>query len=49
MRIGSNQFINFSDYHILFSKDDQLKIVLESDSDSGFLHTFGPGGLGMQV
>ena len=48
MRTGSNQFINFSDYHILFSKDDQLKIVLENDSDSGFLHTFGPGGQGMQ-
>ena len=48
MRIDGNQFINFNDYHIRFSKDDQLKIVLESDQNSGFIHSFGPGGLGMQ-
>ncbi len=48
MRVDGNQFINFNDYHIQFSKDDQLKLVLESDPDSGFLHTFGPGGQGMQ-
>lgn len=48
MRIDGNQFINFNDYHIPFSKDDQLKIVLESDPDSSFKHSFGPGGLGMQ-
>ena len=48
MRINGKQFINFSDYHIPFSKDDKLKIVLENDSDSGFHHTFGPGGDGMQ-
>jgi len=48
MRIDGRQFINFNDYHIPFSKDDQLKIVLENDSESGFHHTFGPGGQGMQ-
>ncbi len=48
MRIDGKQFINFNDYHIRFSKDDQLKIVLEKDRDSGFIHSFGPGGLGMQ-
>lgn len=48
MRIDGQQFINFNDFHIPFSNDDQLKIVLENDPDSGFSHTFGPGGLGMQ-
>ena len=48
MRIDGNQFINFNDYHIPLSKDDQLKTVLENDPDSGFIHTFGPGGQGMQ-
>ncbi|TOG28233.1 hypothetical protein CGJ04_23200 [Vibrio parahaemolyticus] len=48
MRVDGNQFINFNDFHIKFSKDDQLKIVLENDPDSGFHHTFGPGGEGMQ-
>jgi len=48
MRVDGNQFINFNDYHIPLSKDDQLKIVLENDPESGFLHTFGPGGQGMQ-
>jgi len=48
MRVDGKQFINFNDYHIPFSKDDQLKITLENDSESGFLHTFGPGGQGMQ-
>ncbi|MDD9174017.1 hypothetical protein PVK63_03970 [Aliivibrio sp. S2TY2] len=48
MRVGGNQFINFNDFHIRFSKDDQLKIALESDEDSGFIHSFGPGGEGMQ-
>jgi len=48
MRIDGHQFINFSDFHIPFSKDDQLKLVLENDPDSGFHHTFGPGGQGMQ-
>lgn len=48
MRIDGNQFINFNDYHIPFTKDDQLKIVLENDPDSGFVHSFGPGGIGMQ-
>jgi len=48
MRIDGNQFINFNDYHIPFSKDDQLKIVLENDPNSGFIHNFGPGGQGMQ-
>lgn len=48
MRIDQRQFINFNDYHIPFSKDDQLKIILENDPDSGFYHSFGPGGQGMQ-
>lgn len=48
MRIDKKQFINFNDFHIPFSKDDKLKIILENDPDSGFHHTFGPGGLGMQ-
>jgi hypothetical protein len=48
MRVDAVQFINFNDFHIRFSKDDQLKIVLERDPDSGFLHSFGPGGQGMQ-
>lgn len=48
MRIDGRQFINFSDYHIPLTKNDQLKIVMENDPDSGFHHTFGPGGLGMQ-
>ena len=48
MRIDGNQFINFNDYHIIFSKDDMLKIELENDLDSGFFHTFGHGGQGMQ-
>ncbi len=48
MRIDGHQFINFSDFHIPFSKDDQLKLVLENDEESGFHHTFGPGGQGMQ-
>ncbi len=48
MRIDGNQFINFNDYHISFTKDDQLKIVLEQDRGSGFLHSFGAGGQGMQ-
>lgn len=48
MRVDGNQFINFNDYHIPLSKDDQLKIVLENDQDSGFIHSFGPGGQGMQ-
>ncbi|WP_323994853.1 hypothetical protein [Aeromonas hydrophila] len=48
MRVDGVQFINFNDFHIRFSKDDQLKIVLERDPDSGFLHSFGPGGQGMQ-
>ncbi len=41
MRVDRNQFINFHDFHISFSKDDQLKIVLENDPDSGFIHSFG--------
>jgi len=48
MRVDGNRFINFGDYHIPLSKDDQLKIVLENDPESGFIHTFGPGGQGMQ-
>lgn len=48
MRVNNNQFINFNDYHIPFSRDDQLKIILENDPESGFQHTFGPGGEGMQ-
>ena len=48
MRIGGQQFINFNDFHIPFSENDQLKISLENDPDSGFTHTFGPGGQGMQ-
>ena len=48
MRIDGHQFINFSDFHIPFSKDDQLKLVLENDEESGFHHTFSPGGQGMQ-
>lgn len=48
MQIDGMQFINFNDFHIPFSKDDQLKITLENDSDSGFTHTFGLGGQGMQ-
>lgn len=47
MRINGRQFINFNDYHIPFSKDDQLKIVLDNDPDSEF-HSFGPAGEGMQ-
>jgi hypothetical protein len=48
MRIEGNQFINFSDFHIPLSKDDQLKLILMNDPDSGFIHSFGPGGEGMQ-
>ncbi|MCK0770120.1 hypothetical protein [Chromohalobacter canadensis] len=48
MRIDGQQFINFNDFHIPFSENDQLKIRLENDPDSGFLHSFGPGGQGMQ-
>lgn len=48
MRIDGKQFINFNDFHIPLSKNDQLKIALQNDPDSGFIHTFGPGGLGMQ-
>lgn len=48
MRIDGRQFINFNDFHIPFSENDQLKIDLESDSDSGFVHSYGPGGIGMQ-
>ncbi|RQW64987.1 hypothetical protein [Vibrio viridaestus] len=48
MRIDGRQFINFNDYHVQFSKDDLLKLTLANDDSSGFLHTFGPGGEGMQ-
>lgn len=48
MRVDGRQFINFNDFHIRLSKDDQLKLTLENDPDSGFHHTFGPGGAGMQ-
>lgn len=48
MRIDGQQFINFNDFHIHFSENDQLKINLENDSYSGFIHSFGPGGQGMQ-
>jgi hypothetical protein len=48
MRIDGKPFINFNDFHIPFSKNDQLKIMLENDPESGFVHSFGPGGLGMQ-
>lgn len=48
MRVDGQQFINFNDFHIPFSKNDQLKIMLENDPDSGFMHSFGPGGQGMQ-
>ncbi|HBY00539.1 MAG TPA: hypothetical protein DEG93_09305 [Gammaproteobacteria bacterium] len=48
MRIDGQQFINFNDFHIPFSENDQLKISLENDPDSGFMHSFGPGGQGMQ-
>ncbi len=48
MRIDGQQFINFNDFHIPFSENDQLKIGLEKDPDSGFIHSFGPGGQGMQ-
>jgi len=48
MQVDRNQFINFHDFHIPFSKDDQLKIVLENDPDSGFIHSFGPGKQSMQ-
>ncbi|WP_281649253.1 hypothetical protein, partial [Parendozoicomonas sp. Alg238-R29] len=48
MRIDGNQFINFNDYHIPFSNDDQVKLRLMDDSESGLHHTFGYGGLGMQ-
>lgn len=48
MRIDGQQFINFNDFHIPFSENDQLKISLENDPDSGFTHSFGPAGQGMQ-
>lgn len=48
MRIDGKQFINFNDFHIPFSENDWLKINLENDPDSGFVHSFGPGGQGMQ-
>jgi len=48
MRVDRHKFINFSDFDIPFSKDDQLKIVLENDPDSGFIHSFGPGKQSMQ-
>ncbi len=48
MRIDGRQFINFNDYHIQFSNNDQLKLTLENDQDSGFEHNFGYAGEGMQ-
>ena len=48
MRVDRNQFINFNDFHIPFSKDDQIKLKLENEPESGFTHSFGPGGQGMQ-
>lgn len=48
MRIDNNQFINFNDFHLPFSKDDRLKLTLEENPDSSFHHTFGPEGQGMQ-
>jgi hypothetical protein len=48
MRIDGKQFINFNDFHIPLSKDDQLKIMLSEDKESGFCHSFGYGGFGMQ-
>ncbi|MBN4863809.1 hypothetical protein [Providencia stuartii] len=48
MRIDGRQFINFNDFHIPFTETDQLKINLENDPNSGFMHSFGPGGQGMQ-
>lgn len=48
MRIDGQQFINFNDFHIKFSMNDLLKIELSNDASSGFYHTFGPAGDGMQ-
>jgi len=48
MRINGQQFINYNDFHIPLSKNDQMKLVLMNDPDSNFKHTFGSSGAGME-
>jgi hypothetical protein len=48
MRINGQQFINYNDFHIPFSKDDELKLQLMQDEESDFIHTFAGAGAGMQ-
>ena len=48
MRIDGGQSIKFNELHIPFTENDQLKISLENDAETGFIHSFGPGGQGMQ-
>lgn len=48
MRINSQQFINYSDFHIPLSKDDELKLILMQNQEPNFVHTFAEAGAGMQ-
>ena len=48
MRINGNQFIKYNDFHIPFSKDDELKLQLMQNEESDFVHTFAGAGAGMQ-
>ncbi len=48
MRINGQQFINYNDFHVPLSKDDELKLTLMQDEATDFVHTFGSAGAGMQ-
>lgn len=48
MRINGNQFINFSQHHVPFSKKDLFNLDLLQAKPELMNHNFGPGGSGMQ-
>jgi len=48
MRLNGRQFINYSDFHIPFTKDDKLKLELMQDEEFDFIHTFAGTGAGME-
>ena len=48
MRINGQQFINYNDFHIQLTKNDEFILSLMLDGTPNFHHTFGAGGMGME-
>jgi len=48
MRLNGQQFINYNDFHIPFTKNDEFILSLMHDETINFDHSFGPGGSGME-